>query len=341
MILAIDTSCDETSVAVTDKRRIITSVVYSQMDMHATWGGVVPSLAKKAHLEKIDKVIEKALKNVRVAIHNLKAIAVTQGPGLAIALEVGIAKAKELAQAHSLPLIAVNHMEGHIYSSFAQNRNGRPQREFAFPMLALLVSGGHTQLVMVKDHITYEIVGETVDDACGEALDKAARMLGFGYPGGPILEKLAREAGNTDVYHFPRPMASSKDLNFSFSGLKTAFLHKTRQLGQEEVEKHLRELASSFQEAAFASVIGKLKKALELYRPRSVCLGGGVVVNGRLRTLVKGVVGKTAPVYYPPYKYLNFDNAAMIGIAAHYHAARGNFVKDIHALERVPRLSLA
>ena len=215
-ILAIDTSCDETSVAVTDGRRVLSNVIYSQILIHKKWGGVVPSLAKRAHEERIDLVINESLKKVNLdpvsnsfppvlattarrrdpflfatQINKLDYVAVTQGPGLAVALEVGIRKAKELAEKYKKKLIAINHLEGHIYSPFVQNSRGNPDREFNFPYLVLIISGGHTEFVIFKNHLKYEVIGSTLDDAAGEALDKAAKLLGLGYPGGAVIERLA------------------------------------------------------------------------------------------------------------------------------------------------------
>ena len=225
-ILAIDTSCDETSVAIVEGRRVLSHVEYSQIAMHVKWGGVVPSIARRAHEERIDWVVDQAVK--KFEIKNIDCIAVTYGPGLAIALEVGIKKAKELTRKFKKKLIAVNHLEGHIYSSFVQNSRGNPIRDFRFPYLALVISGGHTEIVLWRDHLKYEVLGETLDDAAGEALDKAAKMLDLGYPGGPVIERLAKEVQNKDFYNFPRPMLKSKTLEFSFSGLKTAFFYFPR-----------------------------------------------------------------------------------------------------------------
>lgn len=369
-ILAIDTSCDETAAAVTEGRKVLSSVIYSQVLVHKNWGGVVPSLAKRAHEERIDYVIEEALRKLSLLNKNflvselaspkgraqtstyrensiehnfsqIDYIAVTQGPGLAIALEVGIKKAKELSEKYKKPLIAINHMEGHIYSSFVQNSKGNPSYDFAFPYLALLVSGSHTELVLFKDHVSYEVIGRSVDDAGGEAIDKAARMIGFGYPGGPTLERLAVEVKNKDFYTFPRPMEYTKDLNFSFSGLKTAFFYYIRKLSVEEKNKHLKDLASSYQEAVFDCLIIKTEKAMKQTGIKNLVVGGGVIANKRLRNLLRALVKKHGgSVLFPPYPYLTGDNAAMIGVAAHFKAEKGMFVKDFSTLDRIPRLSL-
>ena len=240
-ILAIETSADETAAAAVDGRRVLSNAIYSQILIHKKWGGIFPSLAKRAHEEKIDFIISEALKKSKITNpkSQLDFIAVTQGPGLAVSLEVGIKKAKELSGRYGKKIISVNHLEGHIYSSFVQNSHGKPARDFDFPYLALIISGGHTELVKFTDHLKYEVIGETIDDAAGEALDKAAKLLGLGYPGGPVIEKLAELAGNTDVYKFPRPMLKSQDLNFSFSGLKTSFYYFLKKNPQEIGRAHV------------------------------------------------------------------------------------------------------
>ena len=365
-ILAIETSCDETAAAVTEGRRILGSAIYSQILIHKKWGGVVPSLAKKAHQERIDFIIEEALKKAfrhsgkraerahpesdsgqaRMTLdqmmENIDYIAVTYGPGLAIALEVGINKAKELAKKYNKKLIPVNHMEGHLYATFGQNSAGNPKQDFEFPYIALLVSGGHTELVKFDEHISYKILGETIDDAAGEALDKAAKMLDLGYPGGPVIERLAEEVGNKDFYGLPRPMIKSQDLNFSFSGLKTSFYYMLKKTSDEEKAKKVKELASSFQEAVFDTLLIKLEKAMKQTGIKIIVVGGGVIANQylrkKLRTLIKKYNGE---VVFPPYKYLCTDNAAMIGIAASFKAEKDLFVNDLGKLDRIPRLKLA
>lgn len=342
-ILAIDTSCDETAVAITNGRKILSNVIYSQVLIHKKWGGVVPSLAKRAHQERIDFVVEEALKKYSRAssFSSIDAVAITYGPGLAIALEVGIQKAKELARKHKKKLIAVNHMEGHMYSCFAQNREGNPDIPISFPYLALLVSGGHTELVLFKDHLSYKILGETIDDAAGEALDKAAKLLGFGYPGGPLIERLSQEVKHRDKYTLPRPMKKSEDLNFSFSGLKTAFYYLLKKLDEKEKNEHMKLLASSFQEAVFESLLFKTEKAIRKTGVNKLLVGGGVIANKHLRNYIRRLVKKyKGRVLFPPFQYLSGDNAAMIGIAASYKAQRGVFVKNHSKLDRIPRLSL-
>ncbi|CAN5149010.1 tRNA (adenosine(37)-N6)-threonylcarbamoyltransferase complex transferase subunit TsaD [soil metagenome] len=340
-ILAIDTSADDTSAAVVEGRRVLSHVEYSQISLHTKWGGIYPPLAKRAHQERIDWVIEKTIKNAKMGMGDLDAFAVTYGPGLAIALEVGILKVIELAKKYEKPIVAVNHMEGHLYSSFVQNSRGNPKRDFEFPYIGLLISGGHTELILFKDHLQYEILGQTLDDAAGESLDKAARMLGFGYPGGPVIERLAEEVQNADEYKFPRPMKRPGNLDFSFSGLKTAFLYFTQKMEETERLAKLSYLASSFQEAVFQSVVSKAQIAVKQTGVNRIVVGGGVSVNVRLRGLLRSMLAKhDGNVYFPPYKYLNFDNAAMIGVAASFRAERGMFIKDPSELDRKPRLSL-
>ena len=340
-ILAVDTSADDTSAAVVEGRRVLSHVEYSQISLHTEWGGIFPSVAKRAHQERIDWVIEKAVKNSKISVTELDALAVTYGPGLAIALEVGVNKIVELSKKYTKPIVGVNHMEGHLYSSFVQNSRGNPKREFEFPYLGLLISGGHTELILFTNHLKYEILGATLDDAAGESLDKAARMLGFGYPGGPIMERLAHDVKNIDEYKFPRPMNKPDNLNFSFSGLKTSFLYFTRKMSETDRLVKLPYLASSFQEAVFQSVSRKVELAVLKTGVNRIIVGGGVSVNERLRYLIRAIATKhKGCVYFPPYKYLNFDNAAMIGVAASFRAEKGMFVKDFDELDRKPRLSL-
>jgi len=348
IILAIDTSCDETSAALTQGRRILSNIVSSQINIHKKYGGVFPALAKRAHEEKIDYVIKEALKRARVELKSLSAIAVTYGPGLAIALEVGIKKAKELSKNQKIPLIAVNHMEGHIYSTIAQNRNGKPEREIKFPGLCLLVSGGHTELVLMTNHGKYKVLGHTLDDACGEALDKAAKILKLGYPGGPIIERLAEElcsapraCPSIDIYRFNQPLKEKKNLNFSYSGLKTQFLYLVGRMKEEEMGRELRNLAFSFQEAAFKQLIRKTSQAVEIYQPKTLIAGGGVIANKYLKKLLRRLVKENKiPIFFPINKNLIGDNAAMIGVAAFYKYQRNEIVKNIETLDREPRLSL-
>jgi N6-L-threonylcarbamoyladenine synthase len=232
-------------------------------------------------------------------------------------------------------------MEGHLYSPFVQNSNGQPVREFEFPYLGLLISGGHTEFVLFKDHISYEIIGEKIDDAAGEALDKAARMLGLGYPGGSAIERLAFECNNQDIYKFPRPMMRTGNLDFSFSGLKTSFFYYLKKMTEQEKVKNIKELASSFQESVFDTLLFKTEKAMKQTGVRHILMGGGVSANmylrGKMRKLVKNNNGK---VLFPPFHYLSGDNAAMIGVAAYYKAKKNLFAKNLEDLQRKPRLRI-
>ena len=370
LILAIDTSADETAAAVTSERKVLSNVRYSQILLHKKWGGIYPSVAKRAHEERIDWVVDETFKKLKVKSEKLKVedvdyIAVTQGPGLAVALEVGIKKAVELAKKYKKKLISVNHLEGHIYSCFVQNSNGNPKRDFRFPYLALIVSGGHTEIVLFKDQVDYKVLGETRDDAAGEALDKAARMLGFGYPGGSVIERLASEVDNKDFFNFPRPMIKSNNLDFSFSGLKTSFYYflHSRVIARSKATKQshlrsprppfggtrddnnialdIRQLASSFQEAVFETLLIKTDLAIKQTTINRIVVGGGVIANLYLRKLLRILVKKyRGEVLFPPFKYLTGDNAAMIGVAANYKAKKRLFVKDFK-LERIPRLRLS
>jgi len=375
MILSIDTSCDETAAAVVLGRRVLSNVVYSQVLLHKKWGGVVPSIAKRAHEERIDFVINATIKKIlsqknlftgklasppqsagSVAIRSsssdegslhrnffdyIEAIAVTVGPGLAPALEVGIKKAKELAEKFNKKIISVNHLEGHIYSPFVQNSKGNPKIDFHFPYLVLTVSGGHTSLVIFEDYLKYKVIGETIDDAAGEALDKAAKLLGLGYPGGPVIERLAKEVDNRDFYHFPRPMVSSDNLNFSFSGLKTSFYYFLKKMKEEEKIKNVRELLSSFQQAVFETLIIKTEKAIKKTGIKNLALVGGVSANLYLRKLFRNLAKKyNGQVLFPAFKYLAGDNAAMIGVVASFKAKKNLSVSDIKNFDRMPRMSL-
>lgn len=339
LILSIETSADETAAAITEGRRVLSNVIYSQILLHAKWGGIYPALAKRAHEEKIDPVINKTMK--QFSFKEIDAIAVTYGPGLAIALEIGIKKAKELALKYKKRIIPVNHLEGHIYSSFVQNSKGNPNIDFQFPYLAFVISGGHTEIVLLKNHVEYQVLGETRDDAAGEALDKAAKMLGLGYPGGPVIERLAQEENNGDFFKFPRPMLKSNDLSFSFSGLKTSFYYFISKMTESEKIYNLKKLCSSYQEAVFDTLEKKLERAIKSTGINRVVVGGGVSANLYLRLKLRRLLKKhKGYVLFPPYKYLTGDNAAMIGVAAYYKAEKEIFVKDLELLDRIPRLKL-
>lgn len=355
MILAIDTSCDETAAAIVMERKIISNVILSQIEVHKPWGGVVPNLARQEHQKHISQVIDLAIKRAdslrkkfklgkKVSWQNIDAIAVTQGPGLAIALEVGLNKAKELAKKYHKPIISVNHMEGHLLAFLGLNAKGNgplAKTKILFPSLGLLVSGGHTQLVLVKNIGDYQLLGETLDDAAGEAFDKVAKMLNLGYPGGPIIEELAR-TGDPLVFDLPIPMIYKPSLNFSFSGLKTACLYKLRSIQEKKKNKQFyADFSASFQRVLTKSIIIKLKKAIKMNFPRQLFLGGGVINNLYLRNEIRKLAYKwQIPVFIPYSKNLISDNAAMIGIAAWYQAQKRQFVKNIDVLDRQPNLSI-
>ena len=344
LILAIDTSCDETCAAVTQGRKVLSNVVASQINIHQKYGGVVPHLAKRAHQAKIEFVVKEATTRSLLADRqgdsSLDAIAVTVGPGLAPALEVGIDYAKKLALKWHKPLIAINHMEGHLLSSLAQPNTPGCRNIPPRGGIGLLVSGGHTQLILVKKIGQYQLLGETLDDAAGEALDKLAKMLKLGYPGGPIIEALAKN-GNPDSIKLPIPMQYSKNLNFSFSGLKTAALYLISPRGERSFHpgvEFIYDMCAGFQKAIAVSLTTKLKKAIDQYQPKALLLGGGVFANLYLRRQVRSAA-KPLPVFIPYSKKLFTDNAAMIGVAAYWHYLKKDFVKDIDRLDRQPNLN--
>jgi N6-L-threonylcarbamoyladenine synthase len=367
-ILAIETSCDDTCAAVLENDRLLSSVISSQTDLHAKWGGVVPNIAKRAHTEMIEPVILEALIRSKPThnpslekrrgikffseeifdklMNNIDVIAVTEGPGLAIALGVGIDKAKELAKKYNKKLIGVNHIEGHILSNLIKNKEGKPERKIEFPALAMTVSGGHTKLVLVKatspekGDFKYTVVGETLDDAAGEALDKAAKMIGLGYPGGPIIERLA-ETGDKNFLVLPRPLSNQKNFDYSFSGLKTSFYYQVKDWPEEKIYQNLNNLAATFQNAVFDSLLLKFKKAIEFYNPKTLMASGGVVSNLELRKRLRKLAKEfNTPILIPVKKQFNTDNAAMIGLVGYYKAMRNEFVKNIDDLDRKARLEL-
>lgn len=360
-ILAIDTSCDDTCAAVLENDKILSNVISSQTDLHSKWGGVVPDIAKRAHAERIDAVIAQALKGAKIikdGIKEIDVIAVTIGPGLAIALGIGVNRAKELARKYDKKLIAVNHIEGHILSNFAKNSQNKPERKIEYPALVLTVSGGHTKLILMKNpskspsskedrgfdkgdfNPKYTVIGETLDDAAGEALDKASKMLGLGYPGGPIIERLAIN-GDINWMKLPRPLSTQKTFDYSFSGLKTSFYYQVKDWPKEKISANLADLAASFQEAVFDSLLIKYKLAIKEFKPKTLLANGGVLANRTLRKKLRKLAKEmNLPIYMPFKKELNTDNAAMIGVAGYYKALRQEFVEDIDGLDRMPRAEL-
>jgi len=355
-ILAIETSCDDTCAAVLNDGKILSNVISSQTDLYVKWGGVVPDIAKRAHMERIEPVINEALNRAKIKMEEIEVIGVTKGPGLAIALGIGVNKAKELAIRYNKKLVAVNHIEGHILANLLENKIGNPKREIKFPALALTASGGHTKLVLITNpsvsarhlplkkgrnkiyNFKYEVIGETLDDAAGEALDKAAKMMGLGYPGGPIIERLAK-GGNIKFLDLPHPLADKKILDYSFSGLKTSFYYKIKDWPKERIFKNINNLAATFQNAVFETLLRKFKLAIEKYEPKTILASGGVVANLELRKRLRKLAEeKQLPLLMPFKKELNTDNAAMIGIVTYYKALKKEFVKNIEKLDRDPRM---
>jgi N6-L-threonylcarbamoyladenine synthase len=313
-ILAIESSCDDTCAAVIDGADILSNVISSQDEAHARFGGIVPEVASRHHLELAVPVVGAALAEADVPLERIDAVAVTAGPGLIGALLVGLSTAKAIAAPRRLPLIPVDHLQGHVAANFLAPEPLEP------PFLCLVASGGHTMLAAVRDHATHEVLGQTLDDAAGEAFDKVARLLGLGFPGGPALQRLA-EDGDPDAFELPVAMARDPGLDFSFSGLKTALVYLCRDLGDEAVSARRADLAASFQAAAVGQLTAKLKRALKRGSWDAVALGGGVAANGPLREAVSalceehGVRLKLVPLE------LCTDNAAMIGSAARFAAA--------------------
>lgn len=308
-VLAIETSCDDTCAAVLDGPRIRSNVISSQAAAHARFGGVVPEVASRHHLELTLPVVEAALSEANASLADIEAIAVTAGPGLIGALLVGLSTAKGMAAARRLPLIPVDHLQGHVAANFLEPDPIEP------PFLCLVASGGHTLLAAVRDHDGHEVLGQTLDDAAGEAFDKAARMLGLGYPGGPALERLA-EAGDPEAFDLPVAMSRSPGLDFSFSGLKTALVYRCRDLGEGGVAERAADLAASFQAAVVSQLAGRLDRALRDGEWDVVALGGGVAANGPLRSAVAEVCERRGARLGLVPRELCTDNAAMIGAAA-------------------------
>lgn len=324
-ILGIETSCDDTCAAVLKDSQILSNIISSQIDLHKQWGGVVPDIAKRAHQERIMPVIKTALKRAKITIKDIDLIAVTKGPGLAIALGVGVKTAKELAWKFNKKIVAVNHVEGHMMANFLTNSKGLPVRPFIFPALTLTVSGGHTKIILIKKLGDYEVVGETLDDAAGEALDKSAKLLGLGYPGGPVIERLAQK-GDSTFLKLPTPLADKKILDYSFSGLKTAFYYQIKEWPKAKINEHLTDLAASFQTSVFDTLLRKFSLAVERYHPSCLLISGGVAANLTLRKRMRTLAKKyNLPVYLPFKKELNTDNAAMIALAGFYQAKRGDY----------------
>ncbi len=332
-ILAIETSCDETAICVLSDKGgdllLEKNAVYSQIDIHKKFGGVVPEVAARKHLQTMMPLIDSTLGKDKIS--DIDYIAVTSGPGLITSLILGMTTAKALAYAHNLPLLPVNHIEGHIYSSWLSNKIEAKH----FPALVLVVSGGHTEIILMKGHGDYQLIGQTVDDAVGEAYDKVAKLMELGYPGGPIVSQLA-EQGKSDTYKLPRPMIDNKDYGFSFSGLKTAVLYSLEK--QKSIDKKdVVNMCASFQQAVIDVLVKKASKAAQEFEVKSIMLSGGVSANTALKkALDKEAKKMNLPFFYPELKFTG-DNAAMIAAAAYYKIKNKQAEllkgKDIFSLE--------
>jgi N6-L-threonylcarbamoyladenine synthase len=314
LILALETSCDDTCAAVTEEARVLSNVISSQAAAHERYGGVVPEVASRHHLELIGPVVEAALAEAGAGLDDVDTVAVTSRPGLIGALLVGVSSAKAIAAARRLPLVAVDHLHGHVAANFLEPDPIEP------PFLCLVASGGHTMLAAVREPDAYEVLGQTLDDAAGEALDKAARLLGLGFPGGPAIERLARE-GAPDAFPFPVAMTREPSLDFSFSGLKTALVYRCRELGEAETARRGADLAAGFQAAVVGQLVAKLERALGSGEWEAVALGGGVAANGPLREAVAELCSERGLRMKLVAPELCTDNAAMIGSAARFTEA--------------------
>ena len=332
LILAIESSCDETAAAVVKNgREVLSNVISSQIELHKLYGGVVPEIASRKHIEKINQVIEEALTEAGVTFDDLDAIGVTYGPGLVGALLVGVSAAKAIAYARKLPLVGVHHIEGHISANYIENLELEP------PFACLVVSGGHTHLVVVRDYGKYEIVGRTRDDAAGEAFDKVARAIGLGYPGGPKIDKLSRE-GNANAIAFPRAKVADAPYDFSFSGLKSAvlnYLNGCKMKNEPIVEA---DVAASFQKAVIDVLVEHSMHAVEEYGFKKFAIAGGVASNSSLRNAMQEACRKRGVEFYHPSPVYCTDNAAMIGAAAYYEYMAGT--RHGWDLNAVPNLKL-
>ena len=310
-VLALETSCDDTCAAVTDGPRVLSNVISSQASLHERYGGVVPEVASRHHLELINPVVDSALADAGVALDDIDALAVTRRPGLIGALLVGVSTAKALAASRRLPLAGVDHLHGHVAATFLEPDPLEP------PFLCLVASGGHTLIAAVREHSRYDLLGQTLDDAAGEALDKAARLLGLGYPGGPAIQRLAAD-GDPDAFSFPRALRDDPGLDFSFSGLKTALVYAVRELGEEGAGARAADLAASFQAAVVDQLTSRLERALDVHRLDALALGGGVAANALLRERAEELCGRRGVRLKLVAPELCTDNAAMIAAASRF-----------------------
>lgn len=333
LILAIESSCDETAAAVVKNgREVCSNIISSQIDLHTLYGGVVPEIASRKHIEKINQVIEEALKVSGYELEQMDAIAVTYGPGLVGPLLVGVSEAKAISFATGIPLIGVHHIEGHISANYIENKDLEP------PFICLVVSGGHSHLVVVKDYGEYEIIGRTRDDAAGEAFDKVARAIGLGYPGGPKIDKLVAKEGNPDAIHFPRAKVEENAYDFSFSGLKSAVLNYLNGCRMKEQEICVADVAASFQQAVVDVLVDHAMHAVKQYDYKTFAIAGGVASNSALRKAFAERCKAEGIRFCHPSPILCTDNAAMIGAAGYYEYIKG--VRSGMDLNAVPNLRL-
>lgn len=331
-ILAIESSCDETAAAVVKNgREVLSNIIYSQIALHTEYGGVVPEIASRKHIEKINQVIEQALSEAKKELKDMDAIAVTYGPGLVGALLVGVSAAKAISFASGIPLIGIHHIEGHISANYIENKELEP------PFVCLVVSGGHSHLVVVKDYGVYEILGRTRDDAAGEAFDKVARAIGLGYPGGPKIDRLSKE-GNPDAVHFPRAKVAEAEYDFSFSGLKSAVLNYLNSCQMKGEEVNTADVAASFQKAVIDVLVEHSMDAVKRFGYSKFAIAGGVASNSSLREAFKEACKKEKIAFYHPSPVFCTDNAAMIGAAGYYEYIKGT--RHGFDLNAVPNLKL-
>jgi len=332
LILGIESSCDETAASVVKNgREVLSNVISSQIALHTLYGGVVPELASRKHIEKINQVIEEALLEAGVLLKDIDAVAVTYGPGLVGALLVGVSEAKAISFAAGIPLVGVHHIEGHISANYIENKELEP------PFVCLVASGGHSHLVIVRDYGEYDIVGRTRDDAAGEAFDKVARAIGLGYPGGPKIDKLSKE-GNPDAISFPRAKVDENEYDFSFSGLKSAVLNYLNGCKMKGVTVNPADVAASFQKAVTDVLVEHSLHAVKAYGYDKFAIAGGVAANSSLRAALETeCAGNNIRFYYPSPVFCT-DNAAMIGVAGYYEYIKG--VRDGYDLNAIPNLKL-